>query len=139
MEIEREMESERVHRLHRISSSPPSQSPCCVTSSGVVMFVFHRILMTTNAMESPLECRHILATTHCTAVAQIAPYTHGRGCRAAHEAADARPSHHADPLGSSRLMLRELTPSPGRILILENFLKPEQENVKQHQFSVNPK
>ena len=29
--------------------------------------------------------------------------------------------------------------SPGWILILENFLKPEQENVKQHQFSVNPK
>ena len=66
METEMEVEIERVHHLHLISSSPPSQSPCCVTSSGVVMFVFHRILMTTNAMESPLEGRHILATTHRT-------------------------------------------------------------------------
>ena len=66
METEMEVEIERVHQLHLISSSPPSPSPCCVTASGVVMFAFHRILMTTNAMESPLECRHILATTHRT-------------------------------------------------------------------------
>ena len=66
MGTEMEMEIECVHHLHLISSSPPSPSPCCATASWVVMFAFHRILMTTNAMESPLECRHILATTHRT-------------------------------------------------------------------------
>ena len=63
-----EMESERVHHIHLISSSPPSQSLCCVTDSVVFLFSLHRSWMTTKTIESPLECRHIWATTHRSVV-----------------------------------------------------------------------
>ena len=106
MEMEMEMESERVHHLHLISSSPPSLSPWCVTVSAVVMCAFHRILMTTNAMESPLECRHILATTH-------------RTCSVILGAAGSMPPGNKSMLRASRNLHhpRRLPGAPGSVLV----------------------